>query len=121
MARLTTHVLDVVHSVPAADLLVRAFKLNAEGNKASPAPDAEIRTDANGRGVLLEGDAFSKGWYRMEFELAAYFEGKGTKMTGENTFATRPAVEFLVDNLDRNWHVPLSNASPGGYVCYRGS
>src|SRR5262249_3872335 len=98
---LTTHALDTARGRPAAGM---SFELWKDGAKL-----LEGRTDANGRGTLLE--ATEPGTYEIVWEVGAYF--------GSSTFLGRVPVRFNV--ADRShYHVPLL-VSPWSYTTYRGS
>jgi 5-hydroxyisourate hydrolase len=75
------------------------------------------RTNADGRATQLlpAGARLEVGEYRLRFELAAFFAGRGAE-----AFYPRADVDFLVRESDQHYHVPLL-LSPFGYSTYRGS
>ena len=115
---LSTHVLDTMHGTPAAGMgvalyktqdgqatLVRRFNLNADGR----APDGPLYRDAE----LLTGT------YRLVFDVAGYFRGKGVALP-EPPFLDQVALDFGIARPQEHYHVPLL-VSPFGYSTYRGS
>lgn len=116
--RLSTHVLDTMHGVPAAGMqaalytlsggiptLVNRFTLNNDGRS----PDGPLLADA----------AFTPGQYRLVFEVAAYFSAKGVELP-KPPFLDCVSLDFGVADASRPWHVPLL-VSPWSYSTYRGS
>jgi 5-hydroxyisourate hydrolase len=114
---LSTHVLDTMHGCPAAGMavalyathgeqakLVRRFDLNADGRPGEP---------------LFADGALQRGTYRLVFEVAAYFRGRGVPLPEPN-FLDRVAIDFGVAHPEQHYHVPLL-VSPWSYSTYRGS
>lgn len=108
MAELTTHVLDIMHGIPAAgmriDLLIegqntRTFWTNSSGRTNTP---------------LLTRDEFRAGKYQLIFYVGDYFRAEGV------AFLDRVPVWFGVADTTRHHHVPLV-VSPWAYQTYRGS
>ena len=104
MGRLTTHVLDTARGEPAAGM---AFELSREAQTWRGV------TDADGRALVLEGEAFLAGTYQIVFAVGAW---RG----GDRGFYEEVPVRFCVDDPGRHVHVPLL-ISPFGYTTYRGS
>lgn len=115
---LSTHVLDTMHGTPAAGMavelyatgggapqLVKRFVLNQDGRN----PD----------GPLFDNASLKKGTYRLVFDVAAYFRGRGVELP-EPPFLDRVALDFGVANVGQHYHVPLL-VSPWSYSTYRGS
>lgn len=115
---LSTHVLDTMHGCPAAGMqvalyttvgaqstLVRQFTLNADGRN----PD----------GPLYDNASLRTGTYRLVFEVAAYFRGRGVELP-EPAFLDRVSIDFGVAHADQHYHVPLV-CTPWTYSTYRGS
>ena len=115
MGRLTTHVLDTSHGGPAAGVDIRLFAPGAARELV-----ASATTNADGRTPrpLLEDEAFVTGTYELEFDIGAYFRGRGVE-GGEPPFLDTVLIRFAV-NGDADYHVPLL-ASPWAYSTYRGS
>lgn len=115
---LSTHVLDTMHGTPAGGMavelyatsagqatLVRRFTLNADGRN----PD----------GPLFDNASLKKGTYRLVFDVAGYFRGRGVQLP-DPPFLDRVTLDFGVAHVDQHYHVPLL-VSPWAYSTYRGS
>lgn len=115
MGRLTTHILDTAHGVPAAGIEVRLFALGTDRTLCATAV-----TDADGRTgqPLLEGDALTTGTYELEFDVGEYFRTQGRAESGP-AFLGTVVVRFSMLAGD-HYHVPLL-VSPWSYTTYRGS
>ncbi|MBS1565452.1 MAG: hydroxyisourate hydrolase [Bacteroidetes bacterium] len=112
MSQITTHILDTTLGRPAQGVAISLHRQNGENWE----PVASGITNQDGRiGDLLEKEVLlPKGFYKMRFELEAYFDRFGKK-------AFYPFVEivFLVDSRE-HYHIPLL-LNPYGYSTYRGS
>ena len=109
MSGLTTHVLDIAHGRPGADVTVELW--SGDGRRLTVAvTNAHGRTDA----PLLDGAALAAGPYRLVFHLGSYFARLGVR-----SFFDRVEVRFRVTGAE-HYHVPLL-AAPWGYSTYRGS
>jgi 5-hydroxyisourate hydrolase len=115
MGRLSTHVLDTLAGRPAAGLRVELSRL--EGS--TPTLLHATVTDAEGRGALLEGTAFTPGRYALRFHAAAYYRQCGVTLP-DPPFLDEVVLAFGVARADQNWHVPLV-MTPWSYSTYRGS
>jgi len=117
MGKLTTHVLDTMNGCPAAGMRVQLFAL-ANGH---PSLLKEIMLNHDGRadGPLLEGTAFQVGLYRLVFDVAPYFRGRGVALP-EPPFLDAVPLDFGLADTALHYHVPLL-ASPWAYSTYRGS
>ena len=110
MSGLTTHVLDIAHGRPGAEVAVELW--SGDGRQLKRAvTNAQGRTDA----PLLDGAALAAGPYRLVFHLGSYFARLGVR-----SFFDRVDVRFRVTRTDAHYHVPLL-AAPWGYSTYRGS
>lgn len=118
MGRLTTHVLDTTEGVPAADLQITLWSLDAHGERSLL---KMVHTNADGRvdGPLLEGDDFRPGIYELIFSVGAYFWARGVHLP-DPAFIDEVPLRFGVADAGGHWHVPLL-VSPYGYSTYRGS
>ena len=116
MAKLSTHILDTVHGVPAAGVLVELFSLDG----ATPRLIVSARTNVDGRTdqPLLEGAAVKRGLYRLVFHIGDHFRARGLQMP-DPPFIDVVPVEFGIED-GGNYHVPLV-CSPWTYSTYRGS
>lgn len=117
MGRLTTHVLDTAHGVPAAGMEFALYAV-AGGTRTLL---LEGRTDSDGRtgGPLLTGEALTSGNYELVFTAAAYFRAKGVELP-EPPFLDRITLAFGIADPAGHYHVPLL-VSPWAYSTYRGS
>lgn len=115
LGKLTTHILDTAHGVPAAGVAVRLYA--AEGQT----PLAEMLTNADGRCArpLLEGVGLRVGAYRLDFAIADYFRAQGVKLP-DPPFLDHVTIAFAIADAGAHTHVPLL-VSPFGYTTYRGS
>jgi 5-hydroxyisourate hydrolase len=108
MAAISTHVLDTSIGRPAAGIPVHLESQRAMGWAAV----SHGTTDDDGR-VRALGDV-PAGTYRIRFEVAAYFGGRGAA-----SFFPHVEIAFIVADAP-HYHVPLL-ISPFGYSTYRGS
>lgn len=115
---LSTHVLDTMHGTPAAGM---AVELYATGPGA-PVLVKRFVLNGDGRnpgGPLFDDAALKKGTYRLVFDVAAYFRGRGVALP-EPPFLDRVALDFGIAQVEQHYHVPLL-VSPWSYSTYRGS
>ena len=110
--RLTTHVLDTMRGQPGAGIRIELYAL--DGVMARRV--ADTTTDADGRALLLAGDALEAGRYELLFHIGEYFRRTGA----ESPFLDVVPVRFAVADAGAHYHVPLL-ASPWSYTTYRGS
>jgi 5-hydroxyisourate hydrolase len=115
MSGLTTHVLDLSHGRPAADVAIRLSSRSGADEDLLVA----TRTDQDGRARLQDGEALTAGPYRLEFDIGAYFRATGAA-SGDPGFLETVVIDFHVTDASAHYHVPLL-ASPFGYSTYRGS
>ncbi len=118
MGHLSTHVLDTAHGCPAAGMRVTLQRVQADGSTVTvhaPALNADGRAD----GPLLDAQAMAAGRYRLQFEVAAYFRGRGVNLP-EPPFIDVVQLDFGMSQADGHYHVPLL-VSPWSYSTYRGS
>lgn len=115
---LSTHVLDTMHGVPAAGMGVELWALD----EGAPRLLRRVQLNADGRnpdGPLLDNASLSQGRYRLVFDMAAYFRGRGVELP-QPPFLDRVTLDFGVADLSQHYHVPLL-CSPWSYSTYRGS
>jgi len=112
MGKLTTHVLDTAHGVPAAGM---------EGRLCDGTGDtlASFTTGADGRAALLQGQQFRPGAYTLSFWTAAYFASRRVVLP-DPPFLDRIDIHFGVADPAGHYHVPLL-VSPWSFSTYRGS
>lgn len=108
---ISTHVLDTTRGAPAAGVTVTLWRLD------SKEPLGSQQTDGDGRiADVAAGQPLEKGGYRMAFEVAAYYRGRGNT----ETFLHRMTLDFEITDTSRRLHIPLL-MSPFSCVSYRGS
>ncbi|MEM7694876.1 MAG: hydroxyisourate hydrolase [Pseudomonadota bacterium] len=112
--RLTTHVLDTAHGLPAAGVGVTLCR--PDGTEI-----VHATTNADGRldAPLLADEAMATGQYVLEFAAGDYFRKMGVTLP-EPAFLDVVAVAFGIADASAHYHVPLL-LSPYGYSTYRGS
>ncbi|MEN9417040.1 MAG: hypothetical protein RI988_660 [Pseudomonadota bacterium] len=114
---LSTHVLDTAHGCPAAGMRVTLQRL--EGERAVTLKTVLLNADGRAEGGLLDSASLVPGRYRLLFEVAAYFRGRGVDLP-EPPFLDTVPLEFGIADAASHYHVPLL-ASPWSYGTYRGS
>ena len=117
MGRLTTHVLDTAHGIPAAGV---AFTLhrNLDGRYAL-IRDGVTNADGRVDTPLLEGDALRPGRYRLVFRAGDYFRSRSVALP-DPPFVDDVVLDFGIADPDAHYHVPLL-VSPWAWSTYRGS
>ena len=115
MTGLTTHILDLTAGAPAAEVAVRLFARRDAGWVNTVA----LKTNSDGRAILLTGDQVRVGAYRLEFDIGPHFRATGAAST-EPGFLETVVIDFTVTDPGAHYHVPLL-VSPFGYSTYRGS
>ncbi|MBX3588682.1 MAG: hydroxyisourate hydrolase [Ramlibacter sp.] len=115
---LSTHVLDTAHGCPAAGMAVALY--TTEGDRATLVKQFVLNADGrNPDGPLYDNASLKTGTYRLVFEVAAYFRGRGVALP-EPPFLDRVSIDFGVAHADQHYHVPLV-CTPWTYSTYRGS
>ncbi len=115
---LSTHVLDTMHGTPAAGMAVSLYAIT--GELAQCLKQLVLNHDGrNPDGLLIEGADLKVGTYRLVFEVAAYFKGRGVVLPEPN-FLDRVTLDFGVADPATHYHVPLL-VSPWSFSTYRGS
>ena len=117
--KLSTHVLDTCHGLPAAGMTIELWEMDSGG---SPKKLKSVITNADGRtdAPLLAGEEFHAGNFELRFQVGAYFARKpGTSATNPPFFSDVP-IRFTISEATANYHVPLL-VSPWAYSTYRGS
>ena len=117
MGKLTTHVLDTMNGSPAAGMAVALYRL--DGAAATPLKEIRLNHDGRADAPLLEGEALQPGRYRLVFQVAPYFRGRGVALP-EPPFLDAVPLDFGIADPALHYHVPLL-ATPWSYSTYRGS
>jgi 5-hydroxyisourate hydrolase len=108
MSKVSTHVLDTAHGLPAAGVPVTL----RDGDGVIL---AQKQTNADGRVSELGPDELPAGTYTLVFDTARYFE-----LIDREGFYPRVTIDFEIVDPDEHFHVPLL-LNPFGYSTYRGS
>jgi 5-hydroxyisourate hydrolase len=119
MGHLSTHVLDTAHGCPAAGMRITLQRATPDGGfqtVRSLTLNPDGRTDG---GPLLDAAAMAVGRWRLAFEVAAYFRGRGVALP-EPPFIDVVHLDFGIADAQGHYHVPLL-VSPFSYSTYRGS
>jgi 5-hydroxyisourate hydrolase len=111
--KLSTHVLDLTHGVPASGMEIELWSLTE-----TPTQLKVVTTNADGRtdAPLLIGDELKAGDYQLVFKIRDYFATRGVSAT----FFVYAAVFFRIEDSTVSYHVPLL-VTPWAYNTYRGS
>jgi 5-hydroxyisourate hydrolase len=115
---LSTHVLDTMHGTPAAGMAVELYAVQGDAARLVK----RLVLDADGRnpdGPLFDNASLAKGTYRLVFDVAAYFRGRGVTLP-DPPFLDRVCLDFGIADTAQHYHVPLL-VSPWSYSTYRGS
>lgn len=116
MGRLTTHVLDTAHGVPASGVVVVLYRLTPERKRVAAATtNDDGRLDA----PILDAADFRAGTYELLFEAGDYFRNRVTDLPNPS-FVDEVVIRFGIADTDAHYHVPLL-VSPWSYSTYRGS
>jgi len=111
---ISTHVLDTGLGAPAVGVHVTLYRLSDDGR---PLRLTQALTDTDGRVRDLLERPLVTGQYRLEFDLAPRSDDQATNI---DRFFQRVAVDLLVADAGRSYHVPLLLA-PYSLSTYRGS
>ena len=115
MGRLTTHVLDTAHGIPARGMRVELHP----GDSGERLADLSTNADGRANAPLLEGATLRAGRYTLTFHVAEYFRAAGVALP-DPPFLDTVRIDFGIANADQHYHVPLL-VSPWCYSTYRGS
>jgi len=115
---LSTHVLDTMHGTPAAGMAVALYTL--AGGQATLVRRLQLNADGRAPdGPLYRDSELRQGTYRLVFDVAAYFRGRGVALP-DPPFLDQVAIDFGIARPQEHYHVPLL-VSPWSYSTYRGS
>jgi 5-hydroxyisourate hydrolase len=115
---LSTHVLDTMHGAPAGGMGVELYAM--KGSEAALVKRFVLDGDGrNPDGPLFDNANLKQGTYRLVFDVAAYFRGRGVKLP-DPPFLDRVTLDFGIADVTQHYHVPLL-VSPWSYSTYRGS
>jgi 5-hydroxyisourate hydrolase len=117
---LSTHVLDTMHGSPAAGMAVALYTTSVHDGSLTLVKRLVLNADGrNPDGLLYDTQSLKKGTYRLVFDVAAYFRGRGVELP-EPPFLDQVSLDFGVADTSQHYHVPLL-VSPWSYSTYRGS
>ena len=116
--KLTTHVLDIFHGKPAANLTIELWRLSDDGTSREHLLTVQTNDDGRISAPLLADDGLKAGEYELVFYVRAYFEGLDAD--GASPFLNTVPIRFTVFDAGQHYHVPLL-VSPWAYSTYRGS
>jgi 5-hydroxyisourate hydrolase len=117
MGHLSTHVLDTANGCPAAGMTVTLQRESGAG--WTTLKRLALNADGRADGPLLDASTLAAGRYRLLFEVAAYFRGRGAVLP-EPPFLDVVPLDFGIADAAGHYHVPLL-VSPWSYSTYRGS
>lgn len=117
MGHLSTHVLDTAHGCPAAGMKITLQR--DTGGAWATLKSLPLNHDGRADGPLLNATEMAVGRYRLLFEVAAYFRGRGITLP-EPPFIDVVQLDFGIADAAGHYHVPLL-VSPWSYSTYRGS
>lgn len=118
MGHLSTHVLDTAHGCPAAGMTVTLQRLR-DGGAAETVKTVTLNKDGRSDGPMLDAAAMAVGRWRLVFDVAAYFRGRGVALP-DPPFLDVVPLDFGIADVAGHYHVPLL-VSPWSYSTYRGS
>jgi 5-hydroxyisourate hydrolase len=117
--RLTTHVLDTMHGIPAANVVITLWRVHMVSNNLELLKTVHTNADGRTNEPLLEGDELTAGWYELHFAIGDYFATR-SETTPLIPFLDSVPVRFGIGDAQAHYHVPLLT-SPWAYSTYRGS
>ncbi|NYT66524.1 hydroxyisourate hydrolase [Alcaligenaceae bacterium] len=117
MGKLSTHVLDTMHGVPANKIAIDLYRL--EGEQRQLLKQVHTNTDGRCDEPLLQGADFERGIYELVFHAGDYFANRGVSLP-EPRFVDQVTLRFGVAQPTENYHVPLV-VTPWTWSTYRGS
>ena len=117
MGHLSTHVLDTANGCPAAGMKVTLQRAAASGLETLRS--VTLNADGRSDGPLLDATTMAIGRYRLLFDVAAYYRGRGVVLP-EPPFIDVVPLDFGIADAAGRYHVPLL-CTPWSYGTYRGS
>ena len=118
MSGLSTHILDLMHGKPAAQVKIELFYYENQNGRILL---ETFYTNKDGRldQPFQQENGLKIGTYEYVFYIGDYFRKKEVVLP-EPAFLDEVAVRFGVADAASHYHVPLL-VSPFGYQVYRGS
>ncbi|KAI9024731.1 hydroxyisourate hydrolase [Hyaloraphidium curvatum] len=128
-AKLSTHVLDTTHGIPAANMRVDLYSVSTSQDGSRSLNHVKtVRTNSDGRndgGPLLSAEELRVGEFELHFHVAEYFSayraahGEPAPSAGVSFLNIVP-IAFGIPDASQGYHVPLL-CSEWSYSTYRGS
>ncbi|USK85870.1 hydroxyisourate hydrolase [Peribacillus asahii] len=119
MTGLTTHILDLSHGQPAANVKIELYYFEPTSNERKLIRTAVTNEDGRCDAPLLSDEEVTAGSYELLFYIGEYFRNKEVVLP-DPPFLEQIPVRFGISNPAAHYHVPLL-VSPWGYQVYRGS
>ena len=119
MSGLTTHILDLTHGKPAANVKIELYYSESSSSTWQLLQTAVTNADGRLDGPLLTGEDAKTGTYEIIFHIGDYFRNQSIELP-EPPFLDQVPVRFGLASPASHYHVPLL-VSPWGYQVYRGS
>ncbi|WIG57352.1 MAG: 5-hydroxyisourate hydrolase [Ktedonobacterales bacterium] len=117
--KLTTHVLDTAHGIPAAAMGIELWQLGASEAERTLLTTTRTNDDGRIEMSLLDSENMAVGVYELVFDVGGYFTAIGLQASSP-PFLGRVPVRFGIADPEAHYHVPLL-VSPWAYSTYRGS
>ena len=112
---ISIHAVDVAAGVPAGGLEVRLWHLGEERVLLASGACSDS-------GLLqhpsAEGAGVTRGLYEVEFEVGAYYRGRGEQLP-DPSFVEVAVFRFGIDRLSEHFHLPFK-FTPWGFSLFRG-
>ncbi|WP_251552055.1 hydroxyisourate hydrolase [Neobacillus muris] len=119
MTGLTTHVLDLTHGIPAANVTIDLYFQEDHSLEWKHIKTAVTNADGRLDHPLLTEAEMKIGNYELLFHIGNYYRGNNIDLH-HPLFLDKIPVRFGLANKNVHYHVPLL-VSPFGYQVYRGS
>lgn len=119
MIGLTTHILDLTHGHPAANVTIELYFFEPSSEEWQLLRTTATNNDGRLDSPLLTEENVKGGSYELIFHIGDYFRSKNVKLS-DPPFLDQIPVRFGLADLKTHYHVPLL-VSPWGYQVYRGS
>jgi 5-hydroxyisourate hydrolase len=118
--RLTTHVLDTTHGLPAAHITIQLWRIDTTTDTGRVLLKT-VSTNDNGQTdePLLAAEEMVTGVYELLFAVGTYF-ARQLITVSLPPFLDEVPVRFGIADAEAHYHVPLL-ISPWAYSIYRGS
>lgn len=116
MARLTTHVFDIVPGFSASGVAGALFRLQPDRKLL-----ADAKTSNTGRldTPILDADSFATGIFELISQADDFYRANQRNLP-EHTFVDEVVARFGIANTNQHYHVPLL-VSPWSHSTYRSS